>query len=246
MSGGIGNVSNDARRLIVNADDFGRSHGINRGVFAAHDHGIVTSASLMVRWPAARDAVAYARRALELGLGLHLDLAEWVYAEGEWESVYKVVDQLDRDAVLAEVWRQVERFDQLYGAYPTHIDSHQHVHRSEPVRSAVLEVAAELGVVVRDEDRGVAYCGDFHGQSGRAETVPDAITREAFSHIVAELGPGTTELACHPGLYDESGSVYARERDAEVAVLCDPAVRAAIEHHGVTLGTFRGVTPDPY
>jgi predicted glycoside hydrolase/deacetylase ChbG (UPF0249 family) len=245
VTGAASGAANAARRLIVNADDFGRSHGINRGVFAAHDHGIVTSASLMVRWPAARDAVAYARSAPDLGLGLHIDLAEWVYAGEEWRPVYEVVDPCDADAVCAEVWRQVERFDHLYGAYPTHLDSHQHVHRSEPARSAVLAVAAELGVVVRDVDNSVAYCGDFHGQSGRAETVHDAITVDAISRVVGSLGPGTTELACHPGLHDESGSVYAQERDTEVAVLCDPAVRATIEAVGIALVSFRGVTPDP-
>jgi predicted glycoside hydrolase/deacetylase ChbG (UPF0249 family) len=237
--------ANGTRRLIVNADDFGRSHGVNRGVFAAYEHGIVTSASLMVRWRAARDAVVYARGAPELGLGLHVDLAEWVYAAGEWRAVYEVVDLCDAVAVRAEVWRQVERFDTLYGAYPSHLDSHQHVHRSEPVRSTVLEVAAELGVVVRGEDRGVAYCGDFHGQSGRAERIHEAITREALVGIVSSLDPGTTELACHPGLGDESGSVYSDERDVEVAVLCDPAVRIAIEARDISLVSFRGVTADP-
>jgi chitin disaccharide deacetylase len=237
--------ANGSRCLVVNADDFGRSHGINRGVFAAYEHGIVTSASLMVRWPAARDAVAYARGAPDLGLGLHLDLAEWVYAADEWRPVYEVVDLCDAVAVRAEVWRQVERFDALYGAYPSHLDSHQHVHRSEPVRSTVLEVAAELGVVLRGEDRGVAYCGSFHGQSGRAETMREAITLEALVGIVTALGTGTTELACHPGLRDESGSVYSDERDAEVAVLCDSAVRGAIEDCEISLTSFRGVTPDP-
>ena len=236
---------NGTSRLIVNADDFGRSFGINRGVFAAHEHGIVTSASLMVRWPAARDAALYARGAPDLGLGLHLDLAEWVYADGEWRPVYEVVDHRDVDAVRDEVWRQVERFDSLYGAYPTHIDSHQHVHRTEPVRSTVIEVAAELGVVVRAEDQGVAYCGDFHGQSGRAETLPDVITRAALVGIVDSLEPGTTELACHPGLADESGSVYSGERDAELAVLCDPVVRAAIEARDISLISFRDVAPRP-
>jgi chitin disaccharide deacetylase len=232
------------RRLIVNADDFGRSYGINRGVFAAHERGIVTSASLMVRWPAARDSVLYARRAPELGLGLHVDLAEWAYAAREWRPVYEVVDLRDDEAVRAEVWRQVERFDALYGAYPSHLDSHQHVHRSEPVRSTMLEVAAELGVVLRGEDRGVAYCGDFHGQNGRGERIHEAITNEALVEIVTALGPGTTELACHPGLGDESGSVYSDERDAEVAVLCDPAVRIAIEACDVSLMSFRGVAAD--
>jgi chitin disaccharide deacetylase len=232
------------RRLIVNADDFGRSHGINRGVFAAHGNGIVTSASLMVRWPAAADAVAYARAEPDLSLGLHLDLAEWIYTAGDWRPVYEVVDQRDPVAVRAEVWRQIERFDHLYGAYPTHIDSHQHVHRSEPVRSVVLEVAAELGVVLRGEDARVAYCGDFHGQNGRAEAIREAITTEALIAIVTATGTGTTEVACHPGRDDESGSVYAAERDAEVGVLCDPAVRAAIEARNLSLVSFREVTPD--
>ena len=49
------------RALIVNADDLGRSSGINRGIGIAHERGIVTSASLMVRLPAAREAAAYAR-----------------------------------------------------------------------------------------------------------------------------------------------------------------------------------------
>jgi predicted glycoside hydrolase/deacetylase ChbG (UPF0249 family) len=235
---------NGIRHLIVNADDFGRSHGINRGIFTAHQHGIVTSASLMVRWPAAHDAVAFARAAPALGLGLHLDLAEWIYEASGWRPSYEVVDHCDAGAVRAEIWRQVERFDHLYGAYPTHLDSHQHVHRTEPIRSAVLEVAAELGVVVREEDRGVIYCGDFHGQTGRGESLPHAITPDALTLIVSSLAPGTTEVACHPGLDDESGSVYAEEREVEVVALCHPGVRATIETGDIALRSFRGLAPE--
>jgi predicted glycoside hydrolase/deacetylase ChbG (UPF0249 family) len=232
-------------RLIVNADDFGRSHGINRGVFAAHHHGIVTSASLMVRWPAARDAVAFARDSPALGVGLHLDLAEWIYTGSEWRPAYQVVDPRDPGAVRDEVWRQVDRFDHLYGAYPTHIDSHQHVHRSEPVRSAVLEVATELGIVLRDEDHRVTYCGGFHGQTGRGEALPGAISSGALISILSSLESGVTELACHPGIEDESGSIYARDRDMELASLCDPAVRAAIEERDITLSSFRDLNGEP-
>jgi predicted glycoside hydrolase/deacetylase ChbG (UPF0249 family) len=124
----VGGVS----RLVVNADDFGRSPGINRGVMHAHRNGIVTSASLMVRWPAAVDAVRYARAAPELGVGLHLDLAEWVHDGIEWGAGYQVVRDDDPEAVTEEMWRQVERFDQLVGTLPSHVDSHQHIHRNEP------------------------------------------------------------------------------------------------------------------
>jgi predicted glycoside hydrolase/deacetylase ChbG (UPF0249 family) len=233
--------SASARQLIVNADDFGRSHGINRGIFTAHHEGIVTSASVMVRWPAARDAAAYARDSPALDLGLHLDLAEWLFTTNGWRPHYEVVDHCNVNAVRDEAWRQIERFDQLCGAYPTHLDSHQHVHRTEPVRSTVLEVASELGVVVRDEDQRVAYCGEFHGQSGHGEPLTDSITPEALTTIVCSLGPGITELACHPAVNDESGSVYGTERDAELIALCHPMVRAVIEEGEIVLRNFRGL-----
>src|SRR5436190_23980393 len=64
------------RAVIVNADDFGQSAGINRGIIEAHERGIVTSASLMVRWPAAPAAAAYACAHRGLSVGLHVDLGE--------------------------------------------------------------------------------------------------------------------------------------------------------------------------
>src|SRR6266550_1952606 len=62
------------RRLIVNADDFGRSHSINEAVVRAHREGILTSASLMVNEAGFDDAVALARQNPKLGVGLHLTL----------------------------------------------------------------------------------------------------------------------------------------------------------------------------
>ena len=62
------------RRLIVNADDFGRSHAINQAVIRAHREGILTTASLMVNEAAAGEAVALARQNPGLGVGLHLAL----------------------------------------------------------------------------------------------------------------------------------------------------------------------------
>ena len=70
------------RYLIVNADDFGQSHGVNRGIMQAHRRGIVTSASLMVRWLAASEAAAYAREHPSLSLGLHVDLGEKIFPLG--------------------------------------------------------------------------------------------------------------------------------------------------------------------
>jgi hopanoid biosynthesis associated protein HpnK len=70
----MSNLSTAPRRLIVNADDFGRSQSINLAVLRAHREGILTTASLMVNEPAADEAVRLARENPKLGVGLHLAL----------------------------------------------------------------------------------------------------------------------------------------------------------------------------
>src|SRR5579885_3332619 len=62
------------RRLVVNADDFGRSASINAAVIRAHREGVLTTASLMVNEPACAEALALARENPRLGVGLHLTL----------------------------------------------------------------------------------------------------------------------------------------------------------------------------
>src|SRR5438552_7939368 len=186
-----------AKYLIVNADDFGLSAGVNRGIIRAHEHGIVTSASLMVRQAAAAEAADYAKGRPSLSLGLHLDLGEWAYRDGQWAAVYEVVPPEDASAVAGEVARQFDAFRRLTGREPTHLDSHQHAHRSEPLRTIASEAAARLGVPLRHFDPRVRYCGDFYGQTGKAERFPDAITPAALVRIIRSLAPGITELACH-------------------------------------------------
>jgi predicted glycoside hydrolase/deacetylase ChbG (UPF0249 family) len=221
---------NVGRRLVVNADDFGLSDGVNAGVLRAHAEGIVTSTSLMVRAPAAERAVAAAAAHPELAVGLHADLGEWSRdAAGEWHPRYTVVDTADDAAVVAELERQVERFRGLTGREPTHMDSHQHVHRSEPVRSAMGVLAKALRIPLRHHGR-VRYCGAFYGSG--------AVGPEALAAIIAALPEGATELCCHPAAAVDPAWDYAHERRAELVSLCHPSVRDAVARAGVRLCTF--------
>lgn len=238
MTDPMGESALAGRMLIVNGDDFGRTAGINKGIIRAHEEGILTSASLMVRWPDAEQAAAYCRESASLSLGIHLDLGEWAYVDGSWEPLYHVVDQDDPDAVRREVRAQIDAFCDLVGRSPTHLDSHQHVHLQEPVRSAVLDEGQRLERPVRLCTGGIAYCGDFYGQSGTGEPWPEGITREALIRIIEGLGPGVTELGCHPGQDDDFDSVYRVERTHELRVLCHPDVRAALAREGVRLTSF--------
>lgn len=224
------------RVLIVNADDFGRSPGVNGGVIRAHEEGIVTSATLMVRWPAAEEAAAYAQRS-RLSIGLHLDLGEWERRDGEWQVRYQVLDDFSGEAVAEELSRQLERFDQLMGRPPTHLDSHQHVHHEDPVRTAVQRVAQRLGIPARALTPGIGYLG-FHGQDDEGNPLPEAIDAEALVQTIEELPAGITELGCHPAAEDDHPAAYAHERLRELEALCDPRVRSAIERCQISLRSF--------
>jgi chitin disaccharide deacetylase len=226
------------RFLIVNGDDFGRTPGINKGVIRSYEHGILTSASLMVRWPAAADAGAYCRERPALSLGLHLDLGEWVFRDGAWHCLYQVVDPSDFRAVRNELRTQLEAFRTLVGRDPSHLDSHQHVHLQEPVRTIVLEESQRLQMPLRNCSRDVNYCGDFYGQTRTGEPWPEGITVAALVQIINELGPGVTELSCHPGEDDDFDSVYRAERTEEVRILCHQEIRRALDQAGVRLTAF--------
>ena|SRR5437773_4020526 len=224
--------------LIVNADDFGQIAAINRGIIEAHEHGIVTSTSLMTRWPAAEAAALYAREHPKLSVGLHFDLGEWAYREGNWLPLYTVVPLDDVAAVKKEIAAQLATFRRLLGRHPTHIDSHQHLHLQEPVRSALVESARQLQIPLRHFTPGVHYCGSFYGQTAEGSPLPEFITVEALLDILAALPEGLTELGCHPGEGNDLDTMYGSERAEELKVLCDPQVCATIAMLGIELRSF--------
>lgn len=232
------------RHLIVNADDFGLSRGVNRGIIQAHECGIVSSASLMVRGNGAEDAAAYGCAHPELSVGLHLDFGEWVYQDEEWTPRYEVVPLDDAVAVAKAVAHQLAEFRALTGKNPTHIDSHQHAHRDDPARSIVARIATDLGVPLRHFTPIVRYCGDFYGQTAEGQPYPEGISTDNLIRLLTSLPSGITELACHPGFDDDLCTVYRAERTAEIQALCDPSVRTVIVRQQIILSSFLDLLPE--
>jgi chitin disaccharide deacetylase len=142
------------RNLIVNADDFGASVGINRAIAEAHQRGVLTSASLMVTGAAATEAVATSEAHPDLAVGLHWDVV------GEDDHEF---DFADEEAVRYAFHAQLERFVELMGTAPTHVDSHRHTHLRADVREFFGELASPLGVPVRGDGR-VHFIGGFYAQ----------------------------------------------------------------------------------
>jgi predicted glycoside hydrolase/deacetylase ChbG (UPF0249 family) len=214
------------RLLIVNADDFGLARGVNEGIVMAHTNGILTSASLMVLPPAAAEAGMLARAYPDLSVGLH-------FVEDDSAA-------LDHHAFAERSFRaQLERFRDLIGRDPTHVDSHHHVH-SQGRRMAMFRGLVEpLGVPLR-KDGNVAYIGGFWGQSERGVTNLDHIRRPFLRQLIeTEAEDGFSELACHPArVTDDLHSSYLHEREVELQTLTEPGLRQELEESGVTLVSY--------
>lgn len=151
------------RRLIVNADDFGRSGGINRSVIEAHQHGILTTASLMVAGEAFEEAVALARENPRLGVGLHLTLCcgkagsapgeipNLANSNGEfsaspvWAGMKYFFSARARLELAREIAAQLARFSST-GLTLDHVNGHLHFHLHPTVFSLLAAMFAEFRV----------------------------------------------------------------------------------------------------
>jgi predicted glycoside hydrolase/deacetylase ChbG (UPF0249 family) len=256
---------NASKRLIVNADDFGRTSGINRGVLDAHRRGVVTSATLMVNFPGAAEVKSLVRDAPGLGVGLHLALTgggaptlrpeqvpSLVDAEGRLGSKLEKLAEARPAEVLAEARAQLRRFRELMGRDPTHFDSHHHAHRQAIVFEALLTLAWETGLPIRNSGQGMAARLGREGiptPDAFIETFYDTgATLERMLDLLTDVRPGVTELMCHPAVVDDelrSGSSYANQRTRELEVLTHREVRQALQALGIKLIHFGELQATP-
>lgn len=137
-----------ARRLIVNADDFGFTRDVNDGIVEACERGILRATTLMANGAAFDHAVELARRTPQLDIGCHLTLISGRSVADPAQELPTSVGGLLRrlaggwgtDAIEAELSAQVEKI-QAAGLRPTHLDAHKHTHIVPRVLEAVLRVA---------------------------------------------------------------------------------------------------------
>jgi predicted glycoside hydrolase/deacetylase ChbG (UPF0249 family) len=251
-----------ARLLIVNADDFGRSAGVDDGIVRAHREGIVTSTTFMTNAPSTPHAAALARATPTLDLGVHLvvtyarpltdpaRIRSLVREDGSFRRPRELLARpIDRTEALAEYRAQYVRARELAGREPTHVDTHHWVHDHPALSWAVAELARETGAAARTHTP--AQRDEYRAKGVRTT---DHFTRD-FQHpghiglddllaLLVRLDEGVTELMCHPGEPDAdlaATSAYARERPLELAVLTDPRVRSALEREHISLTTFAAV-----
>jgi ATP-binding cassette, subfamily B, bacterial len=223
-------VPRRTRFLIINAEDFGYGQGINRGIIELVDRGVITSAGLMVNTPGTAEAVRLAAARPALALGLHVNFTN---------EATPLFNFDDPEICRRELRRQFDRFQDLTGRMPTHIDSHQHVHRRPACRHSFLELAEEHGLPLRDRPP-VTYKGGFYGQWVYQVSDPARVSFDALTEILStELSYGIYELAVHPGYYDPAADyVYHRDREWELRTLGDSRLGSLLDELDLRLVSY--------
>ncbi len=186
--------------LIVNADDFGLTPGVNRAIIEAFEHGMVTSTSMLAVAPAFHDAVTRWRSGDlgSLGIGVHFAL---VGEDPPLLSAAEVPTLVDRRGRLSRSWRQflpraacgrvdpadlrrefsaqLARIRQA-GIEPTHVDTHQHLHLWPLVREAVFDVASSAGIDAVRVPRGAGSGPKGAGVAALSRRLARAATQRGF------------------------------------------------------------------
>ncbi len=154
------------RRLIVNADDFGFTSGVNRAIAEAHSRGIVTSSTLMANGAAFHEAVQLAKRLPRLSVGCHVVLTDGEpvlqahrlptitapsigsprFRDGLASFALRAFSgDLSGEEIEAETTAQIRKI-QAAGIAVSHVDSHKHTHLFPAVLRPILRAANACGV----------------------------------------------------------------------------------------------------
>ncbi len=216
--------------VLINADDFGLTTGVNRGIIDSHVHGIVNSATMIMNGHAVEEAVALAKQHPALHVGVHLALT-WgrplaktsqplTKADGTFRYTNRFLTEAPPDPELVYLeWKaQIEAF-RATGLSLHHLDSHHHVHGWAPIQDVIVRLAEEYETTFRalptlDARRDLwvteRFTDQFYGAGVSRETL-DAIR------------PGASiEAMVHPADIDDtlpSVTSYLEQRLVEKELL---------------------------
>ena len=205
------------KQLIVNADDFGLTENVNRGILDAHREGIVTSTTLLANGMAFDAAAAASKRFHRLGIGVHLNLTEGMPV-AEASHIPTLVDrrgrlylaparlwagiaagQVSLSDIEVELWAQVMKVIRA-GIRPTHFDGHKHVHVLPRVSEIVIRLAHEFRIPsVRCPDEQNAHTNGPHRswKFSRISKFKQYLVGRAVSGLAAGFGKKLAEAGLH-------------------------------------------------
>lgn len=243
--------ANGRKKLIVNADDFGLSQGINLGIIEAHKNGIVTSTSIVANGRFFHQAVEFAKENSKLGVGVHLTLIEENSILPQTlipnlvstnqslpkKHFFLISKVLSKRINLKEIERELRSQIEVCiskGIYPTHLDSHQHVHMIPCILDVVIKLAKDYGIqYIRFPYESFCmgkktfklninfktlalnlFCLLAKNKLDKAKiscvdnfyglSLSGSLNTKFLREIIDNLSYGYNEIVCHPGYLDET------------------------------------------
>lgn len=222
-------------KLIVNADDFGYSKGVNYGIIEAHLKGLVNSTTMMMNMYAVEHGIELVKKNKSLGLGVHLvltagkpllpDLKTIVDKDGVFlkNSFWYDNPIVDVEEVEKEWEAQIERF-LSFDLKPTHLDSHHHVHMLPILHPVIVKLSQKYELPVRISiDKQIEGIIPFSDQL-LTDFYGNDIPKDYFDTIKERINQGAevVEVMVHPAFIDnhlKNGSSYCFERLTELDLL---------------------------
>lgn len=199
------------RKIIINADDFGISQGTTLGIIEAHKNGVVSSTTAMMNMPYVGEALKQAAKYPDLGVGIHLVLTtgspvssncpSLVDDEGNFHSLKDGFDhtRVNLDELEQEWDAQIQKFIELAGHLPTHIDSHHHMHLRMNLIDVALKLAAKYDVPMRQTVQDLT---DYHPVACFDQMYGEDVNLGYLQKNLSDDLP-IQEVMCHPGFLDQ-------------------------------------------
>ncbi len=227
-------------KLIINGDDLGYTLANTYGIIEAYKNGILRSTTALTNSKYIREAAEAVKDCKNLGIGVHLTLTlgkpltenrTLTASDGNFYpgpvNVWK--NGPDYDEIYNEWKAQIERFIEVFGQRPTHLDSHHSVHDRTPQALEVSRRLAEEYDLPLRRYSDYEFIREFNG---------DKATREDLIRILTENMGKDLEIMCHPGYCDLElyrNSSYSLNRLAELDVLCSDEVKQFIADNNIEL-----------
>lgn len=242
--------------LIINADDFGYSTGVNYGIIHSYQQGILTSTTMITTMPGFEEGVKLAEENPGLGIGVHLsltcgkplreDVPSLIQSNGQFHqlSFYEEDFKIDLDELYKEWKEQIERVVKR-GIKPTHLDSHHHVNSLSPITEVFIQLAKEYDLPVRnnfDVPTDILTTKRFNTSFDLIGMTKEIWKPMELKNIVQECQMfGEVEAMCHPGYVDQvllANSSLRDGRAVTVAELSRSDYANILKENDIQLGTY--------
>ncbi|MET4695526.1 chitin disaccharide deacetylase [Endozoicomonas lisbonensis] len=251
-------------KLIINADDFGLSPGVNHGIVDAFKLGVVRSTTMMVGMPGEAHGVELAKANPQLSVGIHLRLTAGKplcdNLETLTDSSGLFLDQLsfyDSDnlcpkEIEQEFRAQIEHFLKL-GLTPTHLDSHHHCYGHPIAQPVIIKLSREYDLPHRTVDASrvteivtetakytYRFTDHFYGETSQ-QMLLDIVDKE----LAARGHNAILEVMCHPAYIDQGlmeASSYTEARVREFEILTSAELQQNLASREVELTDYKEIS----